>query len=369
MSLTHEIWWYTPDGIPIKVLKPKDFTVMSLAYGKNEYGEMNISMPLNKLRPSDFGEYQIFEVYRIIDGHKKLEGERAWFLLDYSFETDERNVTTVFLTLYDTNWLLQKTIAAYAANEDETSKTGYADDVLKEIVYENLGAGATDTSRTLANLSIQASTSKAPSITKAFSRRILLTLMQDIATLSEQKGTYLAFDIVRTGRAQFEFKTYIGQRGKDLTGDNKLVLSKDFKNLVEPELSYINSKTKNVIYAGGRGIDAERTLATALDTESIGMTQWSRSEEFINASYAENATQLQDEANSELQEQRKRKVLNGYIQETKNFRYGIHFDYGDRLVAKYMDQSFYVHVDAINMTVSANSDQYEKLYIRARGEA
>ena len=76
MTIDYEIHWMTDTGSPLKVWRPDDFTQLKLTYGDMVIGGLVLTMPKGNLTPNDFATDQLLEVYRIVDGRKKLEGER-----------------------------------------------------------------------------------------------------------------------------------------------------------------------------------------------------------------------------------------------------------------------------------------------------
>ena len=138
MTIDYEIHWMTDAGNPLKVWRPDDFTAMKLTYGDMVIGGLVLSMPKGDLSPNDFATDQLLEVYRIVDGRKRLEGERSWRIRNRSFY-ERNNEKMVTLTAYDHIYTLDNAIIAYYANSAYASKTAEADDMMKEMVRENLG--------------------------------------------------------------------------------------------------------------------------------------------------------------------------------------------------------------------------------------
>lgn len=61
--------------------------------------------------------------------------------------------------------------------------------------------------------------------------------------MANENGVYLAFDVVRTAPAAFQFRTYAGQRGTNhsrTSGDPRLV-GKQYGNLAEVSFGTFHS--------------------------------------------------------------------------------------------------------------------------------
>ena len=292
MTVDYEIHWMTDTGSPLKVWTPDNFTSLQLAYGDLAIGGLMLTMPRGTLSPNDFAADQLLEVYRIIDGVKKLEGERSWRIRNRSFyEGNQQEMLQ--LTAYDHIYTLDNAIIAYYANSTYTAKAAEADDMMKELVYENLGAGcveydsttATDTPRIMAGLTIQGDNTLAPSINKKFAWERLKTNLDEICLDIRQQGYWLGYDMVRTARGTVEFRTYYGQRGNDYTGTNRKVLSTDFDNLINPVLAFNAEYERNYAYVTGAGLEDDREIVEVSDTDRINTSRWNRREMQVYAAY------------------------------------------------------------------------------------
>lgn len=378
MTIDYEIHWMTDAGSPLKVWRPDDFSVLQLAYGDQVIGGLVLTMPRNGLTPNQFTTDQLLEVYRIIDGVKKLEGERSWRIRGRSFyESNDQEI--IQITAYDHIYTLDNAIIAYFANSSYTAKTDNADDMMKEMVYENLGGGCVlynsvttpDTSRMLSGLTIAGDDSLAPSINKKFAWERLKPNLDEICNDVRQQGYWLGYDMVRTARGTVEFRTYYGQRGNDYTGSNRKIVSTDFKNLINPVLSFNAENERNYAYVAGAGLESDREIVVVSDTDRINSSRWNRREVKIDAAYLGTNTTtdyLTSQGNAALYSQRPVTSLTGNISETNNFKYGVNFGYGDKLIAQYLGYTFDVHVDKVNILIQPGNKEFETLAIRIKGE-
>lgn len=387
MTIDYEIHWMTDAGSPLGVFTPDDFTQLKLAYGDMVIGGLVLTMPRKirqntnspkTLSPNDFTSDQLLEVYRIVDGRKKLEGERSWRIRNRSFyERNQQDMIT--LTAHDHIYTLDNAIIAYYADSSYTAKTAEADNMMKELVYENLGAGCVkynstttpDTARILTGLTIAANDTLAPSISKKFAWEKLKVNLDEICLDVRQQGYWLGYDMVRTARGAVEFRTYYGQRGSDLTGSNRKVLSTEFNNLVNPVLAFDAENERNYGYITGTGIKDDREIVEVSDTGRINESRWNRREMQVFGAYlGYDATTdyLTSQGNAALYKYRPKTSLTGEIRENDNFRYGVNFDYGDKMIAQYLGYTFDVHVNKVIIDVSPGGRQFETLQVMINGE-
>jgi hypothetical protein len=223
----------------------------------------------------------------------------------------------------------------------------------------------------LEGLTIQGDNTLAPSISKKFAWEKLKPNLDEICNDVRQRGHWLGYDMVRTARGTVEFRTYYGQRGNDYTGSNRKIVSTEFNNLINPMLSFNAENERNYAYVTGTGVENDRTIVEVSDANRINTSRWNRRETQVYAAYlgADTTTDyLTSQGNAELYERRPKTSLTGNIVESNNFRYGVNFDYGDKLIAQYIGYTFDVHVDKVNIRVQPDLEEFETLTIRINGE-
>lgn len=300
-----------------------------------------------------------------------LDGETVFFLRRWRRTVDSRGKESIHLYCQDANYLLSGRNVAYASGSAQASKaTTAADDVMKAIVRENLGALATDTYRSAAAtmFTVQADLTLAPTTSKDFSRRQVIDVLQEIASDSLQQGTNLSFDVVYAGPTTLEFRTYTGQRGINhgKTSGNQVLISRDRKNMEEPELTEDHVDEFNYIYAGGQGNGADRTICTAGNTAAIYASWFGRREKFIDARNTATTAAVQAEANAALQSNRAKRTLTGKIIDTNGCMDGVHYRWGDIVCAEAWGQGFDAHLDVMHVTIEGGKETREN---QIRGEA
>lgn len=156
-----------------------------------------------------------------------------------------------------------------------------------------------------------------------------------------------------------------------MTGSNRRVLSTDFNNLVNPSLSFDAENERNYGYVTGTGLTSDRQVVIVSDSDRINNSRWNRRELQVMASYLGAGTTdayLTSQGNAALYKYRPKTSLTGEIRENKNFRYGVNFDYGDKMIAQYLGYTFNVHVNKVDIEVSPGGRQFETLSVMINGE-
>lgn len=346
---------------------PGAFAALDLAYAVNSIGALTLTLDATRYDKRMFVRDTRLIVERSIDGAPPYaEGERAW-LVRRPKRTISQQVRQLVITAVDGPHLLKRRIVAYNAGTANTSKTGAADNVMKAIVRENF-VSATDTARNLAStlFAVQADLGLGASVSKAFTRRTVLTVLQELAEASTTAGTYLAFDVVWTG-SLFEFRTYAGQRGVDHSSDSgqPVLIGPDFGNLADVEDADDAMDEVTVVYAGGQGEGADRAVATASDSVRIGASPFNRIEDFRQANNTDDTTQLQDEADSALRAGRPRRIVSGTFIDTPGVTYGRHIHFGDIVPASIEGDTVNCRIDAVHLAVEGGRETVD---LRLRSE-
>jgi hypothetical protein len=181
-------------------------------------------------------------------------------------------------------------------------------------------------------------------------------------------GMYLSFDIVYNGYNKPIFKTFSNARGIDRSGKDsgipKFIFSVEKGNLNYSTLAYDHNEEYNYIYAGGSGRDDSRIIAEAYNDTWIQKSPINRREDFIDARDNVSTNQVQADANARLQEAGPKEIVNGHIIQTKDSLYGLHYKYGDIVMANINGLSIPIHLDSVNVTVDGSGDEDIKIFTR-----
>lgn len=367
----YQIELYDPFGVRLNVLD----AIQSLEYARtvNSIGALTLTLPA---KAYDYANFKIdgrIGVYRAVGGGPlALEMETAWLIVRRNKLLSASGERLVKLTAVDGVDLLRRRIVAYAAGAAYAEKSDYADDMMKEIVSQNLGSGATDTTRSIATyLTIQADLSLGASLRKGFAWRNVLTVFQELAQASDTAGTYLAFDVVctdPTATQAFEFRTYANWRGVDHrwpNGSNPVILSPENGTLANVDLGELFDEEINAAYAGGQGEGAARVTASSLDATRIGLSPLRRSEGFADARQTAVTATVTDEADSLVREGMPRRVFTGKIVPTQGVQYGLDWRWGDYVTAQFENLSYDCRIDTVHVQVDASGNETVDAYLRS----
>jgi hypothetical protein len=258
--------------------------------------------------------------------------------------------------------ILERRIVAYKAGTAEADKTDQADDMMKEIVRENLGADA-HSSRDLSGLGfiVDDDLSLGVSMGKAFSFRNVQTVLEEISEASAVDGTPVYFAIEtyldENGKVCLEFKTYINQPGLDRTGGQQVVFGDRFGNVELASLTYSALEEKNYYYAGGQGEGEDRITTSGGMRLRQKATPYNLREVFVDARHLESLADLIDLVNGLLNSQLPRYSFIATLVDGPQARYGLDWGHGDKVRVNYMGYGFTGIVRNVRFTVNGVGDE------------
>lgn len=340
----YEVWLCTDLGERLALLSPVAFDYVM---GVGEVGAFSVLMPGTFPRSLLEVDRQV-QFWRRHRGRNSLELDQVGFLRRWKYETDGRGLTTLKLSGPDIQELLYRRIIAYAAGTANAGTVTAVDDGMKDIFNVNFLAAATDGDRDISGneVTVQNDLGDGGSITKSFSWRNVMDVLQELNAASRTAGTEVFFRLVWQGidendRLQLQFRTYTGQPGKDLTYPNSsIVFGLEFGNLVEPSLEYDHTNEINYVYAGGQGEGADREIVEVSDLARIKKSAWNRREGFKDARNESTTAGVTAAGNAMLAEFRPRERFSGTIMDTKFTPYGSGWRLGDRLPVTYIGRQF-----------------------------
>lgn len=344
------------------IMSLNNYVSVSLARRVSSTGTLELEVALVNDITRRLSSDCIIEVWRIpLGGGGVLEGNTSWLVRGYQ-NTSTTNGRKLTIAARDYISILDRRRVMYPAGSPQASKTGYADDLLKEIVYENLGQGAFGQYRDASNyLGIDDSLSLAPSVQKSFAYQGVMSVLQALCELSRQNGTYLAFDMEYDSTNVARFKTFINQRGKDkrwsVNNPDSVILSEAQGNLtaVTNEIDWEEEAT--AVYAGGQGIEEDREIQVAYNTGRIGYSPWGLIEKFVNATHLSNPASIAYEAQSEIGASVARRRFRARAVQTPSAIFGTHYNFGDYISAYHDGQVFDVRVEAYARKLENGRDE------------
>lgn len=353
----YEVWIDSPLGGRYLLLD----NVLKVTYSLvlNSAGYFSLLLPGN----FDVNYLHVDNVVEIWRGSENEALKLAFvgFLRRLKWFDDDNGTPYVEVSGMHVSELLKRRIMAYYAEEATTNKTDYADDMMKAMVRENLGSLATDTDRDLTayGFSVAADVSLGPSISKAFAWRNLLDALKDVADSSDEAGTEMFFDVVPSfdsdGMLLVEFQTFINQRGADRTMDSgdPVFFGEAWGNLTEGEYEEDYSEEISYVYAGGQGVADMRVIQEVEDLIREATSPWNRREAWADARNEAATAGVAGKGNAVLADGRPKKRFKARLLDFGQFRYGVHWDFGDRVSCEYRGQWF----DAMVRSVVVSVDQ------------
>ena len=367
-----EIYMCQPDGMRIECLDyvtEYDYTLIA-----NEPGTFYLKLPA-KFNRKNIRLDNIIEIWRGFEpGTLKLEF--VGFLRGWIF-SDEAGVECTELFGYSLMELLKRRIVKDYAGSAQANMTNEADDMVKAVVKDQLGADTTaarDLTSVGGGFTIQAHLADGESLTKEFAYKNVLEAAQEFCAASKQLGTEVYFDIepvytsVTTGMIAFKLKTYTDQRGNDRTWDSStpVYVGIDWGNLENGALEFDYSEEINYVYALGQGEGAARETVEVTDIMRTGLSIWNRREGAKDARNIDvgDVAALTGEANTYLDEHKPKIKFTGDIIETPAFRYAKDWWFGDRITLVYADYE----MDAMISKVKVNRGDDGQETITARIE-
>jgi hypothetical protein len=327
-----------------------------------------LDIPPNKYPKGTFAIDGRFEVWRrSTGGVYKRDMDAVWFIRLIRYKVDENQKHYLHILAHDAVSILDRRIIPYSAKTTKGKKKQAADDMMKDIVYENFGAGATDSSRNVSSwFFADGKYANAPVVEKEFAYQKILPLFQEICEESTTLGTYLSFDVVYDSQTSLRFATYTGQRGVDRgsNSDNAITFSLENGSLSYGSYAKDHSEERNYIYAGGRGEDEDKIISQVSSASRIAISPLNRCEDWIDAKDIEDPKSVKSQAQQRLAETAPKTSINGHISQTNDLLYGIDYEYGDVVIAQVLGNTMDVHLDTVHIVVDSSGEEQLKVYTR-----
>ena len=208
---------------------------------------------------------------------------------------------------------------------------------------------ATDTDRNWARLSIAADLTIGPALTMEFEWQNVLQVLQDINEASRAAGTEVFFDVITTnasdGTTNFIFRTVTGQPGWDITGLDQHFGPK-LGNLRTPFYEEDRRDEVNVVYGLGNGEGEDRVQSEQEDAVRSAASIWNRCEGYAYG-FADTDNAVREAARTELETGRPDISFGGEVIDVAAFRYGLNWEWGDKVTAKYKGKQFACIIRAV----------------------
>jgi len=289
---------------------------------------------------------------------------RTYFLRRWKFVQDSSG-EYIWLYAVDPNELLMRRIVAAYAGSAEASKAGFADDMAKEIVTESLsdsvGPTPDEGTRVWDNFSVAGDVGAGAEINDSFAFNPVASnagggVLVDLMNASKIAGIDLYFDVAvlsyEESDIQFEFRTYVNQPGRDLS--DRVTFSAADSNLTDIVLDFDYSEEITAVYAGGQGEGPARTIKQEYDAARYAASRYNRREAFIDARNRKAEDDVIEAARAALRAGEPKVRFSGTPKDTAGTRYGIHWNWGDRVKAKHRKYEFTPLIRSIGLGLDAN---------------
>lgn len=370
MAGEYELWLTNDNGVRFQSLQKALWFGATRVVNGIGFFEMGLPLSFNTqyIKP----DYIVQIWRRPIGGVFSLW--RPYFIRKWRYEKSEDR-EAVIISGPDCSDLLRRRIVAAYSGSSQAEKTDYADDMMKGVVSESISDGASPVpaagTRIWSNFTVAPDVSLGPTLTKAFAWEKLLWpsgmgVLPGIAQAAREAGTEIFFDVVpstiTSNSIAFEFRTYIGQPGMDVSGLG-VIFDEERGNLRSAYLEYDYTGEENYIYAGGQGQGAGRNIQQVYDSARYGASKWARSEGFADARNQTTDNGVREAGRVALEAGRPIIRFGGEPMDTKGSRYGVDWDFGYRVRARFRGEEF----DAIIRAVTISRDEQEEI-IRARLE-
>ena len=257
------------------------------------------------------------------------------------------------------NDLLRRRVVAYAATTSGARKADQADDMMKVVVRENLGASAV-AGRDLSGwgFTVQANVSAGTIVRGDFAYQVVLDTLQGISDASRQTpATQSFFGIVPINSGwEMQFRTNVPQWGQDHShpsGEHgPVVFSQEYENMANPVLEWDRHDEVTVVYGGGQGEDLAKPVIEVADAAREGESPLNRCEAYHSITSGAGTTlELIDGARAGLDEGRGKRRFTFDVVEIPSTLYGLHWGFGDLVTAVYAGEQWDLHVAAVEVTV------------------
>jgi len=371
MSGNYNLYLTTPTGTRIGSSRSEPLatlnTVIEMAASRvvNRVGTLYVKLPVSF-------DVDLLKRDRMIQVHRAPRGGRMslwrpYFIRRWRFSrTNQGDVVEVWG--YCPNHLLTRRIVAYYAGQDGYSEytSEYADDIMKDLVTDAMsdpsgtygpdiasGAGT----RAWGDLSVQGDLSDGPALSVNVAWQRLLTMagggaLAKVEAAAREEGTEVFFDVAVANYSElaisYEFRTYTGQPGSDLSsGNNRVLFSMPAGSLEAPSLEYDYSQEINYAYSGGRDIETNRNIQQVYDSDRYGASPWNRCEGFADARNQDTDNGVREEGRQLVDDHRGRVRFTADLMDTTATRFGRDWNWGDQVAVKYRN----LEIDAIVRSV------------------
>lgn len=357
MSVAYDVFLADVKGQRIDQLT--GYTRLSWTQIVNDVGQIMIEFPAEKFDRAAFQVDYRLELWRRPVGGKM--GLLRVYRCRYLARQNQGGQKTITIGGPDGIDLLATRIIASADGSSGANKSGPADNVMKTYVNEAIGSAAAGgrAKNIDGAFNVEISASQGPSVVIAAARKELLTVLQDIHAATRTLGDPVYFDIENPNVTDWMFRTFIKTRGRDLTSQVKV--SEEAGTLANPGLTQDWRDEVTRLYLGAGGKASNRYVAEMADSVREALSIFNRREAFVDATNFTTSGQISEKGRAELWKKRPIRRFSGDLIDAPTNRFGIHWNFGDRITALFEDEQYAVDIMALQ---GVYQDGHEELNCR-----
>jgi len=382
MSIQYELWLTDDTGQRLTLLK--NIAFLTYTRGTRQFGTVSFGLPFEPFKKEFITWFRPdwrVEVWRSPAYGVSMRREDVYLLRKPSVYTREDNMQMI--QFYGRNgWdLLNRRHIIQRAGTSYTTKTDYADDMMKEIVTEQMlyGSavdqdGASDNTRAWPRneFSVQGDVSLGPSMTLSCDGKNVLDVLRDISDYTLQAYQDDPDNVLRvfldvipleldpgdndsSSPLGWQFVTRAGLYGADRT--EGIEYSLENENIKAPSYSISHLDEVNTVYVQGNGRGETQIIEAVSDSYRVALSRWNRSESVASATNETSTTGLQHTGKAELEKGKPVEDLKLEFLNTKGgpstprSLYGLDWDLGDRLRVNYAGRQFDVEINLVYVSV------------------
>lgn len=295
------------------------------------YGEFSITINANVSHASDFQKD-----YFVLFGK---DARRIGVIEDIVKEVGEsgRGSQKFVIKGYQAKGLFARRIIIPPAGLSYYIQDDVQETVIKNTVYDQIGAGAI-AARQLSLLQIATDQGRGSQVQlQAFN-----TAMADHLTqAAEASAPYLGFElVVDTANKKLILDMIAGlDRRASQSVNGRVCFSSDYDTLKRGKITEQNSGYRNVVYVGGQGDGANKTIVKVAETvEATGLM---RRETYVDASSLQTSAALENAGTAEINARAQAvRSIDIDVLAVSQYVYGVDYDLGDLVNIKEYDTVF-----------------------------
>jgi hypothetical protein len=284
----------------------------------------------------------LLDKYQVEIWRRDAEAEIDWYCDFYGLfrddeaQDDDNGRTEVALSCPEQKSMLGWRMNAFPAGT--ASRTAFssvaAETIMKTLVSYNCTSLATtgngrDRNGQISGISVQTDAAGGNILSWESARG---NLLNELAELAQIGG--LDFDLIKTGGATWEFRTYVGQRGIDRSGT--VTFAQEYGNMRRPKLTRTRSTERTVAIIAGQGQSSDRRIRTRT---GANYNSTNDIEMLVDARQGTTDAALDAAGDRALEDKESRARLEFQVIQTPATLYGKHYcvsgDIGDLVRGRY----------------------------------